>query len=100
MQRKIIVVAKYPDYDGTQACANLGEDLFYSKDDEPPLSGKNTNYAMYKKMCEGCSFYQPCYDWAIKHERFGFWAGTGEGERILIRKKLKIILDDPTKWIK
>lgn len=90
----------YPNYDGTQACANLGEDLFYSKDDETPISKQHGEYPTYKKMCEGCSFYEPCYSWAIKHERFGFWAGTSEGERISIRKSMRITLDDPTKWVK
>ena len=46
-------------------------------------------------MCLDCPVNNECLDHALRHEHYGFWAGTSEEQRISIRKKLNIICNKP-----
>jgi hypothetical protein len=51
-----------------------------------------------KQLCKTCPVARDCFDWALKHERWGFWAGTNEEERDEYRKRLNITIDEPNAW--
>ena len=102
-----VTTAKYPDYDGSQRCAEIGLDAyFYSADDqdEPwfeessprPASPYNdklphTTYSRLDstlvKICSDCPFLQPCFAHALANEEYGFWAGTNADDRKRLRRR-------------
>jgi putative component of membrane protein insertase Oxa1/YidC/SpoIIIJ protein YidD len=41
---------------------------------------------MLKKVCSDCPFKQECQEYALAHERHGFWAGMTTFERDRVRK--------------
>lgn len=47
------------------------------------------------RLCNECPVKDECLNHALKHEDYGFWAGTTEKERDRLRKKLKIKLVSP-----
>lgn len=49
----------------------------------------NVNHKI-KVACANCPVREKCLDHAIRYEEFGFWGGTGPGERRYLRKKLGI----------
>jgi len=83
---------KYPNYDGTQSCARMGVDLFYQ-----PYDNKSTvqEVADLKELCSNCNIFIECKEYAIKHEKYGFWGGTTPYERRTIRNKRKVRLNLP-----
>ena len=40
--------------------------------------------------CERCPVRDDCLDWAARHEKFGYWAGTSERTRRQLRRRLRI----------
>lgn len=102
----------YPDYDGTQNCAQVGvEVFFYSADeeDEPYVErGRNIPSVMKKfklpyktysyhdallvDVCHDCPFLQQCFAHSLVNEEYGFWAGTNAGDRNRLRKQHNIKL--------
>lgn len=40
-----------------------------------------------RRMCHACPCQEPCLEWALRHEPFGWWGGTTERERRRIRQK-------------
>ena len=46
-----------------------------------------------KDLCASCPSLSNCYDYALKHEEYGFWAGTTEDERIALRRKFGIMVE-------
>jgi len=79
----------YPNYDGTQNCARMGVDVFYQAYDN-----KNTAQEVrdLKEFCSNCNILAECMEYAIKHERYGFWGGTTPYERRTIRSRRNIRL--------
>ena len=102
----------FPEYDGTQPCAQIGLDAFYYEhDDEPwyvesdkrPASMRQLRlpYPTYSRLdasllevCHDCPFVAECFSHALLNEEFGFWGGTNVGDRKRLRKKLGIKLSD------
>jgi hypothetical protein len=104
--------ANYPEYDGTQNCAQIGVEAFFyspSEDGEPwfdpnqprPASMRQQPipYPTYSKLdtalvqvCHDCPFVRECFAHALVNEEFGFWAGTNEHDRNRLRKKYKVRL--------
>jgi hypothetical protein len=68
------VLMPYPSFDGTQACAG---DLTFA--DEPSPAREQT--------CKQCPFRQSCFEWAMAHEEFGFWAGVTASRRAEMRQE-------------
>ena len=57
---------------------------------------RDPNYlGMLRAVCDSCPVIDKCSAHALKHERFGFWAGTTASERRAIRSKRGMVVDDP-----
>jgi hypothetical protein len=91
-------MAKYPAFDGTQACVDSNVEDFYYEDWDGSKSRKSKNnkdFSALKVLCDSCPFLAPCLTYALHHEEYGFWGGTTEEERKKIRKQNGIRLDNP-----
>lgn len=84
---------RYPDFDGSQACASVGVDQFYVESSSPQSSRDA------KAVCCGCHFIDACLEWALVHETYGVWGGTTSHERRELRRRRNIIVDDPLKFV-
>lgn len=78
---------------GQAACAGINTEMFYEDQIRTPNSALTQQF---RQLCSGCEILEACGEWAIKHERWGFWAGTTPADREQIRKKKNIIVDDPS----
>ena len=62
--------------------------------------GKNINFYAepipyeVRTMCADCPVEKECLDYALHYERYGFWGGASESDRLRIRKALHIRLLD------
>lgn len=72
----------YPKFTGTEPCTQVGWEHFYLQDG----SSGWTNLNKMRALCAGCPMQVECLEYALEHERYGFWAGTTENERARIRK--------------
>lgn len=91
-------MAKYPAFDGTQACVDADVEDFYYLDWEGEGSRKTKqqkDFTTARILCDSCPFKNPCLVYALHHELYGFWGGTTEEERKKIRKANGIKLDNP-----
>ena len=48
-----------------------------------------------KEMCNTCPIVDACLNWALNHERWGYWANTDPEQRDRIRKTRGIVLTPP-----
>lgn len=80
---------KYPAFDGTQNCAEIGPELFF------PVNENPTKHVIdsIKQMCYGCWFQSECLEWGLRHEDEGWWGGIGPTHRKRIRRQLGIRLE-------
>ena len=69
-------------------CKGVSTELFF------PSRGEIVSKEL-KQMCLDCPVNNECLDHALRHEHYGFWAGTSEEQRISIRRKLNIICNKP-----
>lgn len=84
----------FPKWDGTEACANLGEGLFYDEDTRKQNEARK-NLLFLKELCSQCVRLDECREYAIKHEYYGFWGGMSMTDRRIYRAKHKIKLLRP-----
>lgn len=49
------------------------------------------NKDILKKICGTCKAKNECLEYALEYSVVGYWAGTSELERRIMRKKLNII---------
>ena len=87
-------MSKYPDYDGTQNCMGMPTEVFYLADDDINARYKEKDLNTLRSLCADCKFLEPCFVYALHHERYGFWAGTTQEERRRLRKQKGIRLVD------
>lgn len=73
---------------GQAACKGVSTQLFF------PTRGEVVSKEL-KQMCLDCPVNAECLDHALRHEHYGFWAGTSEEQRISIRRKLNIVCNKP-----
>lgn len=78
--------ARYPDFDGSQKCAEIGTTIFF-----PEGSGYTEEHRQAQALCTGCPFLDPCGEYALSWKVDGIWAGTTETERKKIRRKRGIV---------
>lgn len=71
--------APTPPFDGTEACAGLGESMFFTKE---PAAIRDA-----RELCATCPMLNACDEWSMEHEEFGFWAGRTALERERLRKE-------------
>lgn len=87
----------YPDFDGTENCSGLGVDLFFG---EYNVNSHEEDVKYLKSFCDNCVKLTECADYAIKHERYGFWGGLTPNARDMIRRKNGITLALPEQQVK
>ncbi len=86
------------------ACSGMDGDMFY---DDMTVHESVTEYgyytstapkqhAMLRRVCANCPVKIECAEFAIKHERFGFWGGLTAMERHSIRTMNNILLEEIT----
>ena len=86
------------------ACSGMDGDMFY---DDMTVHESVTEYgyytstapkqhAMLRRVCANCPVKVECAEFAIKHERFGFWGGLTAMERHTIRSMNNILLEEIT----
>ena len=86
------------------ACSGMDGDMFY---DDMIVSESAKEYGMYtstapkqhamlRRVCANCPVKVECAEFAIKHERFGFWGGLTAMERHSIRSMKNILLEEIT----
>jgi WhiB family redox-sensing transcriptional regulator len=79
---------RYPDFDGTQACADKEVNIFFAPDDN---NYAFDNYAEARMTCLTCSFLDPCREYALSQPGLhGLWGGLSENQRDSIRRKEKL----------
>ena len=43
--------------------------------------------------CERCAVRDECLDWAVTHEKFGYWGGVGERPRRRLRRERGVLFE-------
>jgi len=74
---------KYPEFDGSQICAQTEPDLWF------PTADRQTG-RVAKSLCAYCPWSKPCLEYALFTDVVGIWGGKTERERSQMRIKLKI----------
>lgn len=87
--------------EGNPSCAGLDLNMFFPTneiyDDEEGDSYLAVEvYPMLRKMCDECPVLGKCSSWSLRHEMYGFWAGTTPKERKKLRVKHRIPYSEPT----
>lgn len=83
-------MVRYPEYDGTQNCYNIDTNVFYNVNTNSYIPGHKDELEIdVRGICASCSFLVECRDWAIENERYGFWGGLSEVERMKIRRRIE-----------
>lgn len=77
-------------------CAQIGSDLFFLDDkDERNLDSLST-YDLGRSICNSCEHIRECGEWGIRHESFGMWGSLTPKERLDIRRRRGIVLNEQT----
>lgn len=84
---------KYPKFTGSEPCAQVGTDLFFTQEDAINYH----NLDMVKALCGSCSMREPCLEYALHVNVVGIWGGTTDVQRRRIRRERNII---PTPIVK
>ena len=87
---------KYPDFKGNEPCTEIGPEMFCASPQD--ISRPYVGIEVLRAACGRCDMLAECYEWALHHEgsNGGFWAGMTPKDRADLRRRLNIILDDPT----
>ncbi len=80
----------YPNYDLAR-CRDMGTDAFYTDTDGVYADAQYINIGLTKRICGDCIIKDECLTWALHHEVYGIWGGTGPPQREKLRKQLGII---------
>lgn len=78
----------YPNYDGSQVCAQIDPEIFFPEKNNGPLPP-----AKVKQFCAGCPFQVDCLAYALSNNVVGIWGGTTGLDRRHIRRRYAIPLD-------
>ena len=66
-------------------CREVDPELFF-----PEHTQTKTEVKVILSLCSNCPVFTQCYDYALKNDVIGWWAGTTYNERIKIRKQKKL----------
>ena len=73
-------MSKAPYFDGSQLCAQVdGEAWFSDQSDRAHLIAKS--------ICADCHFRVPCLEFALENKQRGIWGGLNEKERQSLRRR-------------
>lgn len=78
--------APYPDFDGSQICAQVDPEIFFPE----PAAPRMAEPRIVKQLCMTCPFRVECLNYALHHTVAGIWGGTSANERETIQKRLRI----------
>jgi len=67
------------DWKDQARCKGMPSDLFFGVADEPSQEMLD--------LCHSCPSFIACYDHAMKHEEYGYWAGTTAKKRRKLRRE-------------
>lgn len=100
LARSNVQIQEYPEFDGTQACAEIGVEIMYGSERGGVVShgeraSNDRPEAVSTIVCKGCDFLGECLIWALHHEEYGVWGGTTASQRARMRSRLGIELVDP-----
>jgi hypothetical protein len=103
----IAVNGTSPSFDGA-VCAQVGEHIWYFPDYEDELGrgayiesdsgGDNTianTQNVLADICSNCPALAECFNYAVHHEKWGFWGGTTRKQRKELRATHGITLTEP-----
>lgn len=76
----------YPDF-SEASCKGLDLDIMFMPEGSNGLSPESR---AIRRMCNACPCQEPCLEWALRHEPFGWWGGTNERERRRMRQTRRI----------
>jgi hypothetical protein len=79
---------QYPHFSGNEPCRSTDPDAFFPTGHFAPRL-----VADLREICEFCPMKSPCAQWAIHHERFGFWGGLTPKERARFRARYGILFE-------
>lgn len=79
--------APYPEFDGSQNCASTDPEAWFF----PHVRPRRDETHVLERICSGCSYVEPCREYAVHHLVDGYWGGTTLYDRSRIRKARNII---------
>ena len=80
----------YVNVDWSQAnCHATDLESFYRSD-----PGTKTVNKLLHRICSNCPIMQECGDYAVKHERHGYWGGMTALQRRSVRNAKGMVLDE------
>ena len=80
----------YPQWTGSEHCLSTDPEAFFDDTFDP-----NETRKLLRQICGTCPSLEPCRNWGIKHEHYGWWGGMSAAERRDFRRKYNIQLDTP-----
>jgi hypothetical protein len=86
------VSPSYPQFTGYEPCATIGLDFYFVEKGSYTRTERDT---MRDGCLNHCPLYRECLEWALRRERWGYWAGTTEIERETLRRQLGIRSEEP-----
>ena len=68
------------------ACIGMDTTLFFVGRGEKP-------HPDVVAACDRCEVRDECLDWAVVHEKFGYWGGMGERPRRRLRRERGVLFE-------
>jgi hypothetical protein len=75
-------------------CRNMNPNLFFPEE-EKGSSAKKIYSEEVINACLNCPVLEPCQEWAVLHEGYGYQGGLTPQQRAKVRKRLNISLWEP-----
>jgi hypothetical protein len=73
------------NFKNSAACEGTDTEQWFSKD-----SGEYMNERLLFRICQGCPARGECLEYSLHNKVLGYWAGTTERKRKMIRRQLGI----------
>jgi hypothetical protein len=67
------------------ACRGSSVDFYALTSDEETMN-------RCKEICDSCPIQERCLSYAMRYERYGFWGGVNERQRLVLAKRRRIRL--------
>lgn len=77
------------------ACATAGIPL----EEWVPDIVRTPTPARFREVCSRCPIQLSCFEFAVRHDVRGYWAGTTDSQRWSYRRKRGIVVTSVTDWI-
>lgn len=76
----------------TPSCAGTSLDSWFPEDGDR----HGWHMDLVRRVCDACPLKEMCLDWALHHEEYGIWAGTGPSDRRRMRRERGIAFEGLT----